>query len=45
MASSGVIDAKLMDLKISAIPRSFPYDVRLGGYALLVKECTSAYTT
>ena len=45
MVPSRVLDAKRIDLEISAAPRSFPYDVRLGGYALLVKECTSAYTT
>lgn len=38
MVPSGVLDAKRVDLEISAVPRSFPYDVRLGGYALLVTE-------
>ena len=38
MVPSGVIGAKRIDLEISAVPRSSPYDVRLGGYALLVKE-------
>ena len=38
MVPSGVFDVKRIDLEISAVPRSFPYDVRLGGYALLVKE-------
>lgn len=38
MASSGVLDVKRIDLETSAAPRFFPYDVRLGEYALLVKE-------
>lgn len=38
MVPCWVLDAKRIDLEISAVPRSFPYDVRLGGYALLVKE-------
>lgn len=35
MASSGVLDVKRIDLETSAAPRFFPYDVRLGEYALL----------
>lgn len=41
MAPSGVLDVKRIDLELSAVPRSFPYDVRLGEYALLVKEGSS----
>ena len=45
MAPSEVLGVKRIDLEIFAAPRFFPYDARLGGYALLVKERTSAYTT
>lgn len=38
MASSEVLGVKRMDLEISAAPRFFPYDARLGGYTLLVTE-------
>lgn len=38
MVPSRVLYAKWIDLKASAAPCSFPYDVRLGEYALLVKE-------
>ena len=38
MAPSGVLDEKRIDLEIPAAYHSFPYDVRLGEYALLVKE-------
>lgn len=38
MVPSGVIDAKRIDLLISAVHHSLLYDVRLGEYALLVKE-------
>lgn len=33
-----MLDAKRIYLEISTAHRSFPYDVRLGEYALLVKE-------
>lgn len=38
MAPSGVLGVRRIDLEISAAPRFFPYDVRLGEYALLVTE-------
>ena len=38
MAPSGVLDERRIDLETPAAQRSFPYDARLGGYALLVKE-------
>lgn len=38
MVHSGVFDVKRIDLEISAARRSFPYDVKLGKYALSVKE-------
>lgn len=38
MVPSGVLDAKRIDIEISAAHHSSPYDVRLGEYALLVKE-------
>ena len=38
MVPSGVLDAKRIYLEISVAHRSFPYDVRLGKYVLLVKE-------
>ena len=38
MTPSMDLDVRRMDLEISAAPRSFPYDARLGEYALLVKE-------
>ena len=41
MAPSGVLDVKRIDLELSAAPRSFPYDVRLGEYTLLIKEGSS----
>lgn len=37
MVPSRVLDAKRIDLEISAARHSFPYVVRLGEYALLVK--------
>lgn len=38
MAPSGMLDATRIYLVASAALCSFPYDVRLGEYALLVKE-------
>ena len=38
MGPSGMLDVKRIYLEIYAAHRSFPYDVRLGEYALLVKE-------
>ena len=38
MAPSGVLDERRIDLEIPAAHRSFPYDAKLGEYALLVKE-------
>ena len=37
MLPSGVLDVMRIDLEASAAPRFFPYDVRLGEYALLAK--------
>lgn len=38
MAPSGVLDERRIDLETPVAHRSFPYDARLGEYALLVKE-------
>ena len=38
MAPSGMLEEKRIGLEIPAARRSFPYDVRLGEFALLVKE-------
>lgn len=38
MPPSKIFDVKQIDLEISVAHRSFPYDVRLCEYALMVKE-------